>query len=275
MRIWDDVERAGDLIAYPCIIKPVFSDRDTGPVYLFGEFRRPGIYDITRGERLSETIARAGGLTAQAYPYGAVFTRERAKKREKENLLRYVRDLQAGLTIAISSRRVIGEAALASAEVMQSFIEAIQAAEPVGRVVVQADPTVLQVRPEEDVILEPGDRVYMPKRPTSVTITGEVLNAGSVAFKTGAKGDDYIAMAGGYGAAPVKGRTFIVLPNGIASPLSVNAWNYHPEQVPPGSTIVVPRDPLPFDWLIFTQTITDALTSLAVSAAAISVIGNQ
>ncbi|MFC7542357.1 SLBB domain-containing protein [Siccirubricoccus deserti] len=30
---------------------------------LVGEFLRPGIYDIRRGERLSEVIARAGGLT--------------------------------------------------------------------------------------------------------------------------------------------------------------------------------------------------------------------
>ena len=115
----------------------------------------------------------------------------------------------------------------------------------------------------------------MPKRPNSVTVTGEVLNPGSVAFRTGAKGDDYIAMAGGYGAAPVKGRTFVVLPNGIASPLSVNAWNYHPEQIPPGSTIVVPRDPLPFDWLVFTQAFTDILSKLAITAASLAVIGNN
>ena len=41
-----------------------FGDRDTGPVTLVGEFVRPGVYDIRRGERLSEVIARAGGLTA-------------------------------------------------------------------------------------------------------------------------------------------------------------------------------------------------------------------
>ncbi len=38
-----------------------FGDRDTGPVILVGEFLRPGTYDIRRGERLSEVIARAGG----------------------------------------------------------------------------------------------------------------------------------------------------------------------------------------------------------------------
>jgi protein involved in polysaccharide export with SLBB domain len=45
-----------------------FADRDTGPVTLSGEFLRPGSYDIRRGERLSEVIARAGGLTPRPTP---------------------------------------------------------------------------------------------------------------------------------------------------------------------------------------------------------------
>ena len=37
---------------------------------LAGEFVRPGVYDIRRGERLSDLIQRAGGLTREAYPFG-------------------------------------------------------------------------------------------------------------------------------------------------------------------------------------------------------------
>lgn len=78
---------------------------------------------------------------------------------------------------------------------------------------------------------------------------GEVLNPGSVSFRTGTKADGYINMAGGFTPAADDGRTFVVLPNGIAQPLAVEAWNYTPELIPPGSTIVVSRDPTPFDWL--------------------------
>ena len=70
-----DLERValspGDIVRF----NPVVTDRDNGLVSLTGEFRRPGFFDIVRGERLSQLIARAGGFTEEAYPYGAVFTR--------------------------------------------------------------------------------------------------------------------------------------------------------------------------------------------------------
>ena len=45
-------------------------------VYVGGEVRFPGRYSITRkNERLSDVLARAGGLTSEAYAGGAVFTR--------------------------------------------------------------------------------------------------------------------------------------------------------------------------------------------------------
>ena len=49
-----------------------FADRDAGPVTLTGAFLRPGSYNMRRGERLSEVIARARSLTPHANPYGAV-----------------------------------------------------------------------------------------------------------------------------------------------------------------------------------------------------------
>ena len=43
----------GDVVRF----NSVATDRDTGPVLLIGEFVRPGLYEIRRGERLSEVIA--------------------------------------------------------------------------------------------------------------------------------------------------------------------------------------------------------------------------
>jgi hypothetical protein len=70
---------------------------DTGPVLLLGEFRNPGSYELRRGERLSEVIARAGGLTPEAFPYGAVFTRESVRQRQQEGFARTARDLESSL----------------------------------------------------------------------------------------------------------------------------------------------------------------------------------
>jgi protein involved in polysaccharide export with SLBB domain len=254
-------------------VNPVFTDRDTGPVVLSGEFVRPGVYDISRGERLSQVIARAGGLTAQAYPYGAVFTRERVKRQERENHTRYVRELQSSLALVAARGESTEESRVAIAAV-QNLVAMLKETEPVGRVVLEADPTVLQVRPELDTILEPRDRVHMPKRPGFVTVTGEVLNPGAVAFQPGLKASGYVTKAGGMTRAADDDRVFLILPDGSAEPGKMSAWNYTPQQIPPGSTIVVPRDPLPFDWMVFGKSIAGLVADLAVTAAALSSINN-
>ena len=146
--------------------------------------------------------------------------------------------------------------------------------EAVGRVVVEADPTVLDARPEFDTILEPGDRLHLPKRPNHVTVSGEVLNPGTIQFRSGKAADAYIRAAGGTQQAADEGRIFVVLPNGEAQPVSVSSWNYDAVQIPPGSTIVVPRDPKPFDLTAFSVTLVEIMSKLAISAASLSVISN-
>lgn len=259
--------RPGDVVR----LNAVFTDRDTGPIVLGGEFVRPGTYDIRRGERLSQVIARAGGLTEQAYPFGAIFTREAVKRAEKVALQRLARELNAAVTVAAANRGIDPSAAAAFAQLTRE----VASAPAVGRMVMEADPTVLGVRPELDLVLVPGDRLFMPKRPNSVLVTGDVLNPGAMQFISGTKVDRYIRQAGGFQQSADDGRIFLVLPNGVAQPVSVSAFNFTPIQVPPGSTIVVPKDVTPFDLLTFTKEIATVLSQLAITAAALAVIGNN
>ncbi|MCK8787962.1 SLBB domain-containing protein [Roseomonas sp. NAR14] len=85
-----------------------FGDRDTGSVTVQGEVLRPGTYDIRRGERLSELLARAGGLTPQAYPYGAVFTRDSVQQRQQEGFERVARQLESNLTAVATGQALAG-----------------------------------------------------------------------------------------------------------------------------------------------------------------------
>ena len=115
----------------------------------------------------------------------------------------------------------------------------------------------------------------MPKRPNSVLVTGDVLNPGAMQFISGTKVDKYVTQAGGFQQTADQGRIFIVLPNGVAQPVSISAFNFTPVQVPPGSTIVVPKDVTPFDLFTFTKEVASILAQLAVTAAALAVIGNN
>ena len=88
----------------------------------------------------------------------------------------------------------------------------MQNAKPIGRVVVEADPTVIAARPLSDIRLEPDDEIYIPKRPSSVTVTGQVLSAGSVSFKPGSSARDYIDNAGGFTPYADEGQALWFIP---------------------------------------------------------------
>jgi protein involved in polysaccharide export with SLBB domain len=253
-----------------------FGDRDIGPVTLTGEFVRPGIYDIRRGERLSEVIARAGGLTPQAYPYGAVFTRESVRQRQQDGFARSARELEQGLMQVAAGQAVagmrgsadLGGAVMAGRELANSLRQARAA----GRMVVEANPVILAGRPDLDVLLEPGDLIAMPKRPNEVTVVGSVLNPGSLQFASGWRAGDYVRAAGGQQRFADGSRAFIVLPNGQSSPAGLGAWQMGGPPIPPGSTVVVPQDPSPYESWGMLRDVTQVLSQIALSSAALAVI---
>jgi polysaccharide export outer membrane protein len=257
-----------------------FGDRDTGPVILVGEFLRPGTYDIRRGERLSEVIARAGGLTPHAYPYGAVFTRISVRERQQEGFARTARELETSLIQVASGQAVAGSRASgvdlgAAISAGRELANSLREARAAGRMVVEANPVILAARPELDVLLEPGDIIAVPKRPNEVTVVGSVLNAGSLQFRSGWRAADYVRASGGTQRFADPSRAFIVLPNGQSTSAGLGAWQQGGPPVPPGSLVVVPQDPSPYETWGFVRDLTQVLGQVSVSAAALAVIARE
>ena len=257
-----------------------FGDRDSGPVTLMGEFLRPGLYDIRRGEKLSEVIARAGGLSPQAYPYGAVFTRDSVRQRQQEGFARTARELEQSLIQVAAGQAVAGSRGggmdLGGAiNAGRELAGALREARAAGRMVVEANPVVLASRPELDVLLEPGDLIAIPKRPNEVTVVGAVLNPGSLQFTSGWRASDYVRASGGAQRFADGGRAFIVLPNGQSAPAGLGAWQAGGPPVPPGSLVVVPQDPSPYESWGFVRDLTQVLGQISISAAALAVISRN
>lgn len=238
-------------------------------VTILGAVRRPGGYDVGRGETLSSLIARAGGLTDDAYPAGAVFTRESERRREKEQFAQQARELERGLTLEIEKGEPVKAENVALA---RQLAAQLRGAEPLGRIVVEADPAILRAHPELDPLLEPDDRVTIPKRSLSVAVTGEVMHPTTAQFVSGKSADRYVSEAGGPTRNADTDRSFVILPDGRAQPLAQASWNHRVDAIPPGAILVVPRDPKPFDALDFTKSIGSLLSQLAITAASVSVI---
>lgn len=134
-----------------------------------------------------------------------------------------------------------------------------------GRITVQADPGVLAAKPDQDILLESGDRVYIPKRPLTVRVAGEVLSPAALQFRKDKDAKEYITEAGGFSYNADKDRAFVVYPDGSAQPLQVSAWSHSATMIPPGSTVIVPRDPKPFDFIQTARDVSQILSNLAIT----------
>ena len=252
------------------IVRQVYSDRETGTITIAGQVKYPGAFDIMRDERLSSVLARAGGLTDESYPYGAVFTRVSAAQDEKLGNQREALQLQSGIAVAAANPSV----STGVLTYLQGLVLTLQQQPALGRITVTADPSILSVKPDLDIVLQPGDFLYIPKRPSTVAVTGEVLNSGAFQYKPGMTVDDYLRLAGGTTDAAEASETFIVFPDGSAQPASGNWFSFlSSTQIPPGSTIVVPRNPSPLDTLTLLTDITDIVSKVAITAASLAVIG--
>jgi len=253
----------------------VFNDANLGTVTVQGEVRFTGTYKLTRDERLSDLLARAGGLSAAAYPYGTIFLRKSAAIQEQESFQRAASQVQDQLMAAMTriGNDKIDPTTFTS---LQSFVTELRTQKAVGRIAIQADPSVLAANPSIDPLLEAGDVIYVPPRPGVISVYGQVMQPGSFPYRPGATMEDYLTQAGGYGRFADEGETFLVLPDGSARKVERSWLRLNKgTALPPGSAIVVPRDVTPFDLRQVIIDTTQILGQLAVSMASIAVISRN
>lgn len=262
------VLQPGDDVRFTAIL-PQF---EPGAVLLSGEVARPGLYVIRKGERLSELLARAGGLTSLAYPYGAVFTRRGVREQEAEGFRRTARELNEAL-LAVTARRTTssGDGLAAAGE----FIRNLSNVQPQGRVVVEADPRVLKLRPDLDTVLEAGDSVLFPKLPTYVLALGDISNPGALQFIPGKTTREYLRESGGFRRTADDDRVFVVLPNGSAQPLRQRFGRVASLAPPPGSTIIVPKNIDPLYGLEVARDVGTILSQFISSVATLAILATN
>jgi len=252
----------------------VFTDTGIGAVSVQGEVRFSGNYPITRGEHLSDLLMRAGGLTTTAYPAGTVFLRKSAAQVEEQGYKRTANEIQSQLLAGmarIGSDKITGEGFTA----IQGFITQLRSQKGLGRITISADPSVLAANPQQDPLLEAGDVIFIPQRPSTVTVLGEVMQPGSYSYQPGMKVSDYIRKAGGYAQFSDEDLTFIVLPDGSGRKIETSWLGYGATQLPPGSSIVVPRDLAPLTTRQIVLDVTGIMSSLAVTIASLAILAKQ
>jgi len=249
---------------------PEISGLKPSTIELTGEFKNPGVYSIGEGDTVLDIVSKAGGYTNSAFVEGGMYLREEVAKIEEEGFKRTADNLEELLFNVVQDGSIdVTEFTFLP---IITVIERLRAIEPVGRVVMSLDTLELKTDPYSNFEVRDGDRIHVPKRPSSVSVVGEVLAATSIQFYPEKKVSDYIGAAGGLNSQADRDAIYIISPDGQAELYERKYLRGSNIELIPGSTIVVSRDSRPWDAINMAQILTPIFANLAISAASIAAI---
>jgi len=223
-------------------------------VELAGEFAHPGVYSVSPGETLRSVVERAGGLTGQAYLYGANFSRNSAQIAEQEQLNNYADKLEhqlqrssLGLVNASSGsgQQGISLAGQQVSTLNQQLIARLRQMRASGRVVLKMNPYSKGVEALPEMHLEDGDRLEIPLMPETIQLVGAVFNPHAFLYNKGARVGQYLHLAGGADREADQRRAYIVRADGSVIPHeagnSIFSSGFNELRLYPGDAIVIPE----------------------------------
>ncbi len=202
----------------PNYVKQAFVDVE-------GEVIFPAKYGIkSKDEKVSDIVKRAGGLTPQSYLEGATL----------------IREVQLSEIEIEQRRKTINE--IANSVKGNQAIE-VEDVDATKKSLIGIDLRKILENPgsSEDMILQDGDVIRIPKRLETVRVQGEVLYPTTVKFFDRDNFMNYISKAGGFTKRSLKSKSYVLYANGSVDRtrrfLFVNIY----PRVAPGSEIIIPQ----------------------------------
>ena len=155
---------------------------EVGPtVEVRGEVMFPGVYPIVKDSTwLSEIMEKAGGFTKDALIREATLIRKSSRitmDKEYERLKTMSREEMS--------------------DIEYQYFVMKQNTTDIGRIVVDFYKLVVEKDRSEDLVLEDGDVIQVPKAPKVVWVTGRVARPGGILYVPGKKLKYYLNKAGG------------------------------------------------------------------------------
>jgi protein involved in polysaccharide export with SLBB domain len=194
-------------------------------VTVSGEVLMPAVYTLqSREERLSSLIARSGGLLYTANVKGAKLIR---KKKEDVVDSSQIKRLFVSLEKDTTTSPVLEQVTKHTTDVA-----------------IDLDYILKHPGTEDDITLEEGDELVIPRINNTVSVMGEVYRPLDIMYEKGKSMKNYIANAGGVTRLANRGRSFVIYPNGSSAKITrvMGVFPDYPK-VEPGSQIFVPQKP--------------------------------
>ncbi|MEJ7138646.1 SLBB domain-containing protein [Amphibiibacter pelophylacis] len=274
----------GDVLqAYSAVEVRPSLDRQNKRVLLEGEVLRPGQYVLPANATLADAVQMAGGLTPGAYLYGTQFVRESVRKDQQQSYAQAVQDFEVEMRRNIVTQRVdTGDQATAQTGQMQALttlVQRLQEVKPSGRLVLQLQPGSGDVGQLPAMLVEDGDRLYIPARPSSVGVFGSVISAGNFLADQPRPLSYFLAQAGGPTPGADSKGVFVLRANGqVVSARQVATGffggnSFGSTMVNPGDTIFMPEEANKTYFLRNAKDWTQIISQFGLGAAAIKALG--
>ncbi|TDE16551.1 SLBB domain-containing protein [Dyadobacter psychrotolerans] len=196
-------------------------------VFVEGEVLVPGAYSIiNKNDKISDIIKRSGGVTELANPEGATLFR---------------RSLRTNVSEPTNFEEVDAVEKSIKSGTITADVPSVKE-ESVG---IQLSSILKNPGSFEDLIIQEGDIIRVPKRLETVQVIGQVLYPTTVKYGRGMAFTDYISQSGGFTTQSLRKSSYIKYPNGsVDRTRRFLFFNVYPK-VQPGSEIYVPQRAAP------------------------------
>ena len=216
-------------------------------VKISGFVKHPGVYSFVEGKRLTDIIETAGGLTSDAELRGIVFTRASLRNKQIDIALKNndkdIQMLKGRIAGGFKQDKDDKQTKLDLINILENS-EAEIVKNYTGQISLNIEKNdIKSISNADDLYVQDGDDIYIPRVSNHVTVMGEVYNEQAFVYKKGTKAKYYIKKVGGYTPNANKFRTYKVSVNGRAKKIGKNA------KIEPGDTIIVPRKIAGNDWI--------------------------
>ncbi len=248
------------------VVREVAPDEIVEKVSVSGYVKTPGTFKITSKTTLYDILKAAGGFRENAYPRGIIILRNSVKAMEKERLSKAILQMrqelekeQAGIMQSDLSQQELAarQNAFESKRKLLELMEKTQVSGRITGIVVPKDLEKLKNSPY-NILLEDGDQIIVPKKPSSVLVFGEVYNPGAIVYQNGMTVKDYLKLCGGLTKDADSENIFVIKADGTTlssdKKFSFITWNSEerrflwgtPEEeilnykLQPGDAVIVP-----------------------------------
>ena len=203
-------------------------------VKISGAIVRPGNYKMIEGQNIFDLIKEAGGYTQNAFPEGAIYLNEEAKKINSNASEKLYDEFIDGLIDIL--QKSSGEMDITP---LITLSQQIKNSTPNGRIIIDL------LDDSSQIVIKNDDSIFIPEKNNSVFMFGEVLNEGALIYKRGADLEFYLAEASGLKEQANAQSIFIMYPNGQTKQFNrkrnLFASKSQEITIEPGSVIYVPK----------------------------------